>query len=525
MTPEWASNITSIPAANIRRLANEFGTAAQIGSTITIEGRTFPYRPVAVNIYRGSGAHKHGVLTALSVQILNMLVGCFYRPGGHRGMNLIGPEGRWQPSQEDGLIVPPDQIGHGVNYYRFDVKAPETMGLCELFPVSTNRSPMYQMSSLDPHRVHLPYRPEVLIVCRRNHFLSDVNKTVAVQAYQNYKFVVVFATHLDECAEFADVVFPDAHYLEKLELFPNNFTVSIAMNTNHAYWGVRQPVVEPPPGVKPWSETLLQIAERMGFLDDVYRVLNAVLHLKEPHQLGTKQQYHIADIYDRYAKSQFGPDKGLDWFKKNGYHSVKRTLDERYPVEMLGVRFPLYFENIQRAGAEVRAVTRELGMEWWDTSDYLALPVWKPCPSFREKPGDGLWAVNYRLPTHYQSVSAQNPWLQVVAQVNPYAQKFLINTATARQLGIADGDSVEVQSHSGRVEGVVKVTELIHPEVIGISGHFGAWAKGKPIATQGKGANFNQLLALDWEHIDPVSSGVDSCVRVQVRTVAAKARR
>ncbi len=41
---------------------------------------------------------------------------------------------------------------------------------------------------------------------------------------------------------------------------------------------------------------------------------------------------------------------------------------------------------------------------------------------------------------------------------------------------------------------------------------FGSYAKGKPVA-YGKGANLNKLLPFD---IDPVSSGVDSCVGVKV---------
>ncbi len=522
-TPEWASQITTIPAATIRRLAREFGEAAQIGSTITIKGKTMPYRPVAVNIYRGAGAHKHGVHVALSMQILNMIVGAFYRPGGHRGINLVGPDGRWGPSEADGLVVPPERIGHGVNYYRWRVKRPETMGANELYPISTNRSPMYQISTLNPDRIKLPYQPEVLIICRRNHFMANVNHDVTAETLNRFKHVIFMGTHLDEMSYFADLVFPDAHYLEKLELFPNGFHAAVSPATGHYYWGVRQPVVEPPPGVRPWTDILLELAERIGFLGDVYRVLNARFHLKEPYQLDPKKKYTREEIFDRWAKSTLGQEKGLGWMQGHGYHKQERTADELYPIDLAQVRFPIYFENILRAGRDVEAMTRELEIEW-DTSDYMPLPVWKPCPAFREQPGNELYAVSFRLPTHFQSITAQNPWLQEFAQHNPYAQKMLVNTVTAQALGIHDGDTIEVESSVARVEGVARVTELIHPEVIGMAGHFGAWAKGKPVA-RGKGANFSHLLPMDIEHMDWVSSGVDACVRVKVRKAGAAAKR
>lgn len=108
--------------------------------------------------------------------------------------------------------------------------------------------------------------------------------------------------------------------------------------------------------------------------------------------------------------------------------------------------------------------------------------------------------------------TAQNPRLSEVAELNPYAQRILIHTSAARDRGIKDKDPICVESTVGKVTGMAKVTECIHPEVIGISSHFGSYAKGKPIA-YGKGANFNKLVPYDR---DPVSTGVDACVQVKV---------
>ncbi len=206
---------------------------------------------------------------------------------------------------------------------------------------------------------------------------------------------------------------------------------------------------------------------------------------------------------------------GLDWFKKNGYVSVKRTVDELYPLPWLKVRFPLYYENIMDAGRRVKEVTERIGLKDWDISDYNALPEWKPCAAHTHSDDFDLSACNFRVATHSMSWSAQNPWLAELAELNPYAQKILINTQTAKRKGIRDKEKVCVESTVDKVVGEAKVTECIHPEAVGISSHFGSMAKGKPVA-YGKGANFNRLVPYNIDHIDPVSTGVDACVKVKV---------
>ena len=55
-TPEYAESISTVPAATIRQVAKEYGEAAHIGETITIDGVTLPYRPVCVDAFRASPA-------------------------------------------------------------------------------------------------------------------------------------------------------------------------------------------------------------------------------------------------------------------------------------------------------------------------------------------------------------------------------------------------------------------------------------------------------------------------------------
>jgi molybdopterin-containing oxidoreductase family molybdopterin binding subunit len=332
---------------------------------------------------------------------------------------------------------------------------------------------------------------------------------------KKYKFIAAACTHLDEMSEFADLVLPETIYLEKLHVMPNRLTWSLTVQTGHFYWGVRQPVVPPVGEARSWEDVLMDLADRMGFLGDVYRGLNINFGLKEPHKLDPSRKYTAEEIGDRRFKSQFGEEKGLDWFKKNGFFSFKRKVNELYPLPWLKARFPLYFENIKAAGPKVQEVTQSIGFKNWDISDYDALPDWKPCDSYTPSDGFDLKACNFRVPTHNFSVTAENPWLCEVAVLNPYAQRILINTRTAERKGISDKDEICVESAVGKVTGMAKVTECIHPETVGISSHFGTFSKGKPVA-YGKGANLNRLLPYD---TDPLSTGVDNCVKVKVYKV------
>ncbi len=515
-SPEMVEGITTIPAATIRRLAREFGEAARIGSTIRIDGVELPWRPVAANIYRGAGAHSHGVAVALALETLNMVVGAFYVPGGHRGLNLIGPT--WEPNAcFDGLLLSPKETSPhaAVDYYHLRIQVPpECMDVKEFYPISTTDGSNFFSVSIDPEKFHLGYKPEVLIICRRNMFLGAVDYKATAAALGKYQYVIFFGTHLDENSDFADLVLPDKHFLEKFHAFPNSLNWSISPQTGQFYYGIRNPVVPPAGEARDWAEVLWDVADKMGFLGDIYESYNKRFKLQGNYKLDPSRRYTKEELFQRRTKTQFGEDKDLEWFRKNGWYSVRRTLKEQFPLPYLKGRFPLYYENIKKAGAMLHEMTEHLKMEW-DISDYTPLPDWKPCPAYSSPENYDFFAVNFRVPTHSQSYTSHNVWLNEVAKFNPYAQRILIHTSAARKRGIEDGDQVRVESKVGKLSGIARVTECIHPETIGISGHFGGWTKNKPRALT-TGANFNCLLSFDRDHIDPVSGGFDACVRVNV---------
>ena len=520
-TPESVASITTIPAKNIRRLAREFGEAAEIGSTIVVEGKELPLRPAAVSWYRGATAHKHGMLTGLAIQFLNVIVGAIDVPGGHLGNNPVSQTApfHWSPAASpDGLIIPQGYARRRKPPYpATKVKAPERFDLLDLCPVAPYGGPFFTEALLRPQDFKLSYFPEMLIVCRSNLLMTCANPDVMAEALRKIPFVAAFACEMNETSEFADILLPDAHYLERLDAIPNEPTEFVGAGEGHWYWMLRQPVVPPRGEARGWVEVLFELADRVGFRGDLYALLNGTLDLKEPFAYKATEKYSWEELADRWMKSWFGAEKGIDWFKENGsLITGRKKVEEAYPRVFLTPRLPIYLEYFLDAGAEIRKVTESLGIRW-DTDDYQPLAAWKPCPAYdRAAPGHDLFVVNFKLPFHSLSYTSHNALLAELSEKNPYAYSVLLNADTARKKGIRSGDRVRLETEEGyQVEGQALPTECIHPEVAGIAGCFGRKSKALTLS-HGKGVHFNTLLPHSIERVDSLSAALDSCVRVRV---------
>ena len=97
MNPEWAETITTAPASTIRRIAKEFGQAAQVGSTIVVDGVQRSYRPVAMVYYANASNHVHGFANSVSTHLLLTILGAWDAPGSQciypRNIYWPGPAG------------------------------------------------------------------------------------------------------------------------------------------------------------------------------------------------------------------------------------------------------------------------------------------------------------------------------------------------------------------------------------------------------------------------------------------------
>lgn len=524
-TPEKAAEISTVPAEVTRRIAREFGEAACIGSTLQVGGRELPFRPVASHTFKGANAHRHQLLIAMAIDLLNVLVGAQDVPGGMLGESPrcegFPETGRptWDVSEgPDGLAVAEAWFLGAPHYPPHPVAVPTSLTLAELFPLATI-SPMMALTVLRPEQYRVEYAPEMLINYGSNTLMSFANEEQMAAWYGKIPFIVGVSLFLDESTDLFDLVLPDACYLERLDPMPNlpmpvHHTCS-SLSDDWAY-GIRQPAIPPRFQARHYAEVLLDLAGRAGFLPDYHAVLGWWFKIGGEYPLDPEKKYSWEEIADRAYRSNFGPEHGLEWFQRYGVLSWPRKPEEAYWRPFSRARVPLYYEYFLPLGQAVKEVTDRMEIDW-DTSDYQPLPEWKPCRSHEiHIPDYDFYAFYYRLAWQTFSFTVENPWLDEVSRLDPYAYALCINTDTARRKEIADGDLVWMESPNGwKVKGRVKLTEGIHPEAAAVANCLGHWSPGMPIA-RGKGVFINHLQQVDHEHIDFTSGGLDLCHKVRI---------
>lgn len=527
-TPETVERITDIPADKLRKLARDLAEDARIGTTVTIDGKELPYRPIAVNFKMGAVGHKHGMATAFCLHLINIVLGAIDVPGSFLGVNPVGPS--WKPEVgRDGMLIAAEHVrslfGYNSPFPGASVRAPESLSLQELFPVAVGGRVMYPFTILHPEEFGLDFVAEVLIHCRVNLMMSTVEPAKIGEALARVPFMVSFATHVDETAEFADLVLPDAHDMERHDLFPANHPYAFLVPGPGVWYGARrQPVVKAAGEARHWGDVLLDLAYRMRFGDELNQVCNALFRLEGGAALAADAKVAVSDIAERQIVAYAG-DAASEVGRVNGsgtHRLRQKTVEEAYPGPWIEPRFPIYMEHLIALGEQVKQALAGRRAHW-DTSDYVPLPGWKPSAAHEENDGKyDLFGVTYKLPFHALALSSQNPWLADLADRHPYAFRLLIHPSAAAKRGIQDRDKVSVTSRVGSITGEVCLTEGIHPKAVAIAVIAGHWAKGLPVA-RGRGMHFNSLVPLDLENVDKLSSAFDSKVKVCVERVRASA--
>ena len=522
-TPEHVEDVTTVPADTVVRLAREFGEAAQIGSTIEIDGVELPYRPASVVWYRGLSAHKHSMLAGLAIILLPTLVGALDVPGGLLGepYGMLGKApGRQYRCEEspDGMIQRGFIGGGRVGgmYPPRKVRPPATPEMFELLPVGPYGAIFYLLTSEKEDVYRPPPFPEMLIQYHSNMVKTSGPPDVMDRFMKRIPFVVSITRRFEETTEFADIVLPDLHHLERLVTFA--FQHYGAGDGLLSAFGAKPVVPAPfrgPVEDEPYVDVmqiLLELAKRAGFAGDYYETFNTISGIKPELRLDPEGDYTYVEIVDRHLRGEFGPDRGLDWYLADGLWTDEKTVEEKYPRPFVSARAHVYFEFMKLAGDDLRQVVDELAIPW-ETDDYQVLPDWKPCRSFKHPAPYDLYVTNLKMPNQALSHTHRNPLLTALSARHNDLRSVWINPVTAEERGVADGERIVIETFQGRRQtGVARVTNLVHPEVLATQGSGGGWGT----ASNRDEVNFNALLAIDEEHIDFVSGALDCCISATV---------
>ena len=521
--PESTEKITTIPAATVRRIAREFGEAARIGETITLDGVELPYRPVCVDWAKGTQGHKHGFHQSWSLKMLNIVVGSVNVPGGILSTGASGdfPHEWWPEGGIDGMLEHGGQIfpmPHPSAFPGTTPTKPIRYDIGELFPLASHCHTLLPIVAENPAAFGLSGGLEMLLHVPVNSMLGSFGDLKKVEhLYRSLKFIVGFAVEINETTLFDDIVIPFPTTLERYDFLTGMGGTMIApCGQDDFYWHVRQPVVELPPGMRQPQEIIQEIADRVGILGGLYRIINHAYRLTGDNALKPDQRYPMSEVVDKKARAWFGEQRGLPWFQENGVIRSPRKPEVAYIGPYIKARMPIYLEHFVDRGEELRGMLKQLDLDWDLCSDYKPLSEWMPCESYTAMQNGefDLIAVHFKFPFTYGSYSNENPWLDEICE-NTGAYKILLNESVGRAKGIRHGDTVWLESPVCKVRATVKLTQCIHPEAVGVGGHFGHYSPGMPIA-QGKGVNFNGLLPTDLNHIDLISTALDHCVQVKV---------
>lgn len=553
-TPEWAERVCEVPAKRIRRIANEYLDHAHVGETIVVDGVTLPFRPVAVSLGKTVNNGWGGYECCWARTMLAALVGALEVPGG-----TIGTTVRLNRPQNDRLksvkAGPDGFMAYPLNPTGKDTWSPKPnirnayktmVPLAADGPWSQALGPThFSWMFMDETPKGLPRvaPPDVWFVYRSNPAISFWDTPGVQDKMARFPFIVAFAFTRDETNHFADILLPDAVDLESLQLIRVGGTKFVEQFWNHQGFALRQPAVAAQGEARDFTDIASELAERCGLTQGYIAAINrgvAGVPLTggpRSYELDPARRHTREEIWDavcRAASSELsdGQDShGLDWWRERGFHTKPFPQVEWYLLPTLeehGLRFELpYQERLKRVGAELGNRLHEHDMRWWDRQleEYRALPAWKDFPGLWDealvdagaKPADyPMWMLTARSMQYAWGGNVGMQMIKEVADNIAGHRGVIVNGATARALGIADGDEVEISTPVRSTRGRAVLREGIRPDTLLAIGQFDHWAT--PYAKDFGVASLNTLATMSMKLTDATGSGAD-VVRVSLKRV------
>jgi len=302
-----------------------------------------------------------------------------------------------------------------------------------------------------------PYPIKAWVVYGTNLIQTLPNPSETLEAIKKLEFLLVIDVIPNEIAMWADVVLPEAIYLERFdELNISPFRVPFV--------GIRQPVVPPPHDQKDGWWIARELAVKLGL-----------------------EQYYPWKHIEEYLKYRVEA-AGLSYeqLKKDGV--------------ILGNEQPIYVED----GLKLEfPYTPTQKIELYSTQ--LAEKGFSPFPTYERppEPPPGYFRLLFgRVPVHTFSMTQSNRILMDMVEEN----EVWVNSDVAVSLGLSNGEYVRLKNQDGKISNKVKVrvTQRIRPDCVYIYHGFGHTSKSLKRAYL-KGASDSELIT--HYDLDPIMGG------------------
>ncbi len=422
-TPEWAEAITTLSAADIRKTAKVMAGASP---------------KVIVHPGRHTAWYGDDTQRTRSIAILNALLGSWGRVGG-----FYFPERIKLPHYPHPAFPKPKWMWKD---YTKDKHKMAIMGITNI--IIDHALPEYK----GKHKIKGMFITATNII----QSVPDVEKTK--RALQNLDLVVVVDTMPTEITGYADVLLPEATYLERYD----HIRTSHHKIPNIA---LRAPVKEPRWDSKPgWW-----IAREIGI------------------KLGLEKYYPWKDFAEV-----------LDWQLKQ----VGTSLEEmkKIGVKRFSKKEPLYLDESEPYWFNTNTGKIELYSTDFAEWGYDALPVYK---AKDEAPPGYLNLIYGRVPMHTFGRTTNSPNLHDLRGDT----HLWVHPKIAKMYGIEPDQEVWLKNQDGKIStfpSKVRITQRINPNSVYLPHGFGSNSK-KMTRTYGKGsADYEMLTNVK---IDPETGG------------------
>jgi len=435
-TPEKVADITGVDKTTIATLARTFARSS---------------KPLAI-CGRGQGNAPGSVREFMAVHALNALVGNINQPGGI-----------WAVPETDYIDWPQPEMdataSTGFQKGRVDAANgdpyPDTLYMLNRF--------------VENVRTGKPYGLEALWIADANPLYTLPDTQSVKAALDKIPFIVSFASHMDETAQYADLILPNHVYLERYEDVPDPV-------------GLQKPIINlTRPVVSPQFDTM--------YLGDVVLLLAKGLG-------GTVSKAFPWKTYDDCLETTLG-DR-LDTLLTEGY-----WINERFNAPGWKDAFDTASSKFEFVGPGQNGDENKPLMPGFDfvkpEGDAGAFPlILIPYDSMRLANGV-VGDPPFMMKTVEDTVLKGN---DVFVEINP---------DTAKQMNLSEGKSVRLETPKGSAQVKIHLSQRVGQGIIALPRGLGHTAYDDYLA--GKGVNFNDLIG---PVADPIS-GLDAAWGIRAK--------
>ena len=452
----WAAALAAYSADTV---AEQTGVAAE--SIIRLADTFAGTRPSLAIGGDGAGRHSNGVNALTAITALNHLAG-----------NL---------DIEGGLIFNPDPVaGEGA---------------------ATRQASYRSMLALAEDARQ--GRIQVLIVNGANPVFALPAAAGIKEALAEIPLIVSLSSFMDETTAMADLILPSHTYLESWgDDFPEP-------GVGFRAGAISQPVVSPlydtratgdtllavaaavnPGGAVPWASTREYLRDRWREIFERDGAGDAAAGAAEPASAVAEQGAPEGAVAAAAGVAEaVAPAEG----------AVATEAVEADPAGLMPDAFDEFFNSILRAGVWGENTRREAGSTTVDASAIDAIGV--EAPEFSGSSDTYPFILHpYLSQTLHDGRGANLPWMQELPDPLTsvvYGTWLEINPVTAEELGLRDGDLVDIESPDGTIAAPVLTFPAIMPNVVAMpigQGHteYGRYARGR-------GANPIEILSPQME--------------------------